>query len=98
MLDRNPKQRIADLESAFARMEQDAMNHFQESDPRIKAATDRTEALQCRLEDLDRIEKMLVEAYAETHPKADRDLLAVTQATDRDFINFPSVRAMRDRR
>jgi hypothetical protein len=93
----NPEHPIDRLERSFADLMHRSAGHFADSDSRIKTCADRMRSLQSRVNDIDKIEAMLFEAYAETHAEAERNLLAITMATDWDFINLPSISAMRNR-
>jgi hypothetical protein len=93
----NPEHPVVRLERSFADLMHRSARHFVDSDGRIKTCADQMRSLQSRVDDIDKIEAMLFDAYAETHAEAERDLLAITMATDWDFINLPSIRAMRDR-
>jgi hypothetical protein len=97
MNEAKPDHGIDRLEDMLRFLEHATAQYFKESNPRINACADRMHVLRNRLDDVDEIEHMLFEAYAATHPEAERDILAMGRATDWDFINLPSIKAMRDR-
>jgi hypothetical protein len=97
MKDNQPTESVSRLEAVFGNLRRISARHFTESNARIGAVTDRANELTSRAGRLDWIEPMLIEAYAETHPPAERDLLAIERATDWDFINLPSIQNLRRR-
>jgi hypothetical protein len=88
---------ISRLDAMLGDLRRISARHFTGSNARIGAVTDRAQDLTSRVSRLDTIEPMLIEAYAETHPQAERDLLAIERATDWDFINLPSIQNLRRR-
>jgi hypothetical protein len=97
MKDDQPTESISRLEAVLGDLRRISASHFTGSNARIGAITDRANDLTSRVSRLDTIEPMLIGAYAETHPQAERDLLAIEYATDWDFINLPSIENRRRR-
>jgi hypothetical protein len=97
------EQRVAQLEKQVASLQGIYATHLRMDALRVVGLEIKVESLEARLKDLDKIEKLVFDAYVQTHPEAQETILQIDRTVDMGvqhlyFENLPSIKDARSKR